>query len=805
MKYKWSIKEDINLDSDFLNAAFNSEVIATLLKNRGIDTAEKANEYLDPKKYKESKPEEIPELLKAKDKIISTINNGGKITIFGDYDVDGVTSTACLLITLKQYTENVDYYIPNRLLEGYGLNKTAVETISKKHKADLLITCDCGVTNHAEIEHANSLGMDVIVTDHHSLPDEMPKAHAVLNPKVLPEEHKLHFLPGVGVAYKLAEEILDEMPNEKIKKEDLLDLVTLGMIADLAPLVDENRYLVQIGIEKLANTKKVGLKELLRVCGANKDKGVTTDQIGFGIAPRINAVGRLTDANLAVKLLTTDNEIEALHLACELDIQNKERQVICDETLKDAVTLVSEQVDLKKDRCIVLAKEGWHHGIVGIVASRVVEKYHLPTILMGIDEEQDIARGSGRSISSLNILEALSMSSDSVEKFGGHKAACGLSIKPENIPAFISDFKSSTSKLLGGEDITPKLAIDMDLPLSKVNLELLDKINVLSPFGLGNKMAVFASNEIEVANVRTIGKDRNHLKLLLKDNESQRFFEALIWNYNPKDFNYDSGLKTKDKIKVAFTPKLNHFNGEVVLQLEIKDYEVTKSTQRLSDIQPTTSGTREVELYDFRGRRDECINALSKNESNVFFAETIQKEILPLKTFSRNFIGECESLILLEPPPDEIAFNSIVEKSNASKLFLAFDSNFKVQSSGQEIIKRLIGMLKYVSNNKGGKVAKSDLEAALGINRTSLVFALEVLSKTGFLTYKQSLEEISVNIQEPTRQIFSELIEYNLFVSEVKQIANFKEMFILNKIQEIAKKLSKNDVANLVIKEKALI
>ncbi|MBI3309408.1 MAG: DHH family phosphoesterase, partial [Candidatus Melainabacteria bacterium] len=280
MKYKWLIKEQTEIDKEFLDAALGLEIIARLLLNRGIQTKEKAISYLNPDKYIESSPYEIPDLNRAKERIISAIKNKEKITIFGDYDVDGVTSTACLLYTLKEFTEKVDFYIPSRLKEGYGLNKEAVEKIRKKHKAKLLITCDCGVTNHKEIEHANSLGMDVIVTDHHALPDPLPNAYAVLNPKLLPEDHKLHNLPGVGVAYKLAEAILQDKGPETIDKgqesstlssqlspHDLLDLVTLGMIADLAPLIDENRYLVQIGLPKLATTKKIGLQELLRICG----------------------------------------------------------------------------------------------------------------------------------------------------------------------------------------------------------------------------------------------------------------------------------------------------------------------------------------------------------------------------------------------------------------------------------------------------------------------------------------------------------------------------------------------------------
>ena len=566
MKYKWHIKGQDEIPRDLLHVAFGSEVVARLLLNRGINTTGKAKTYLEPKFYKESNPEEIPNLISAKERIIQAIDKKEKITIFGDYDVDGITGTSCLLITLKKFTDNVDFYIPNRLTEGYGLNNEAVKEIAK-NKTKLLITCDCGITNHCEIETAKKLGMDVIVTDHHSLPETLPDACAVLNPKLLPEDHKLHFLPGVGVAFKLAEAL-------GALKEDLLDLVTLGMIADLAPLVQENRYLVQIGLPKLRATEKIGLRELLRVCGYNLYTETTTEHVGFGIAPRINAIGRLSDAKLGVLLLTTNDIREAVHIANELDLQNKERQKICELTLLDAVSLVHEQVDFKKDRCIILAKENWHHGILGIVASRIVEKFGLPTILIGIDKEQNIARGSGRSIETLNIIEAVSSCSKHLERFGGHKAACGVSLKVEKIDEFLSNFKTTVNNLITSDDLGLILHIDCPLSTSSLNLDLINKINRLAPFGLQNPMPLFESEEVEIAGIRNIGREKKHLKLMLKTAPQHRssaalhIYEALIWNHD-NNIQFNIG----EKVKIAYTPKLNTYNGETFIQLEIKDYE----------------------------------------------------------------------------------------------------------------------------------------------------------------------------------------------------------------------------------------
>jgi single-stranded-DNA-specific exonuclease len=841
MKYKWNIKEHNNISKEFLEIAFNSEIIAKMLLNRGIDSPQKAKEYLYPEEYTPSRPEEIPGLVKAKERIIKAINENEKITIFGDYDVDGTTSAACLILTLKQFTNNIDFYIPNRLSEGYGLNLEAVRAIAKKskragHDTPLLITCDCGITNVKEVELANELGMDVIITDHHSLPEILPPAHAILNPKQLPEGHKLHFLPGVGVAYKLAEAILEDMCHSRLDREsiplkdldshlhgndkknnpiahtELLDLVTLGMIADLAPLVDENRYLVQIGLPRLAYTKKLGLRELLRVCGLSAPQGadvvrgkdvvhnVSTEHIGFGIAPRINAVGRLTDANLAVKLMTTEDLLEAVNLATELEFQNRQRQTLCEETVKDAISLVSEEVDFEKDKCIIIAKENWHHGIIGIVASRVLEKFSLPTLLICIDKEQNIARGSGRSIGALNIVDVLNECSSHLEKFGGHKAACGLSIKPENIESFIDKFKNTTNKLLEGHDISPVLMVDSNLSISDVNIDLIEKINKLSPFGFGNKMPIFASDEVEIVGLKSIGKDGQHLKLTLLSVIARgdvKTFEALIWNYD-KSHPFEIG----ENIKIAYTPKINSFNGNTSIQLEVKDCERVEQVIEVRNQPPKASlaqlgGKSEdgIAVFDYRMKTEECINEVGN--SVLFFAEVSQKDFLPLKTYSRNNISKCENLVFLDLPPAENIFLDVVNKAQPKNVYLAYSPEH-LEMNPHFLMRRLIGMIRYVVNNKDSKVSEIQLQSALGINKTALAYALQSLEKIGFLGIRRGSDVLNIDILETSRQNFEELIEYNLLVSEMKKIQKFHLTLLQAKINEIGQILNKQkELANV--------
>ena len=618
----------------------------------------------------------------------------------------------------------------------------------------------------------------------------------------MPENHKLHFLPGVGVAYKLAEAILEERTGEpangRITKEDLLDLVTLGMIADLAPLVDENRYLVQIGLPKLAATKKVGLQELLKACVVNKNKTASTpnvEHIGFGIAPRINAVGRLTDAKLAVKLLTTDNLLEAVQIACELEAQNRERQSLCEETLKEAVILASEQIDFEKDKCIVLANENWHHGVIGIVASRLVEKFSLPTILIAIDKEQNIARGSGRSIEKLNIVEALVENSTHLEKFGGHKAACGLSIKPENLNYFISDFKNYVNDLLVNSDMGPILNIDLELPLVYLDFSLIEKIYKLSPYGLANPLPIFASDEVEIVGIRQIGKNGQHLKLNVTASRcngvsANRTFEALIWNYNQK-----VQLKSGDRIKIAYTPKINFFNGENFIQLEVKDVENVTACRRIGVSargQENVSANEEIKLFDYRGRTQDCINLFSSGQV-LYFAETEQKNHLPLKTNSRGNIQNCKKLVLLECPPDEYILFDVIKRSDAKEIYFAF-SNESFYTEPGEILKRLIGMLKFIKNNRSSIVNELELQSAIGLNKYSLAYALELLKHTGFLALEKKEGDLTIEIMTPDRQDFSDLIEYTLFVSELKQIQKFRGFLMREDILILEEMLKKNGV-----------
>ncbi len=579
MTYNWSIHLLTPIANDVLDLAQGDSLLARILSNRGIKDREAASYYLDLENINPCNSLEIPEMDKAFLRIKQAIAVSEKILIYGDYDVDGTSSVALLYRAFQMLGYQVSYYIPNRHSEGYGINKDAIEKIREERNIDLMITCDCGISNYDEVAYANTLGLDVIITDHHSIPTNPPPSIANCNPKTLPPEHPLHYLPGVGVAYKLAELLLNDMlpaTEAAARTRSLLDLVALGMIADLAPLRGENRYLTHIGLQVLTQTTKAGLQELLQI---SKSTGnVDTESIGFGLAPRINAAGRLADAERAVRLMITDDKAEAIMLCEDLDDENRNRQVLCNEIQDEALGIIAQEMAMLDDNVIVLAEEGWHHGVIGIVASRLLDKFHLPVFIMAIDDTH--ARGSVRCINipGLDIYEEMKAIQDETSlftKFGGHKMAAGFSVMKEKIPALIKAIREHFRTRLADENLNKKIKIDTALRLQEINSEFIARLAKLAPYGIEHAQASFISGPLKVESMRVLGKEAKHIKLFLSENINEKIkakkYEAVIWN-RAEEFLSTYPLGTKAEISIVYTPRLNEFNGEVSIQLDIKDW-----------------------------------------------------------------------------------------------------------------------------------------------------------------------------------------------------------------------------------------
>ena len=560
LEKKWCFK---NFDKEAvieISKKFNiSPLTAIVLYNRGVRDFDDIEKFLHCDLSGLKDPFLMLDMDKAVERIKRAKDNGEKITIYGDYDVDGITSIAILYKHLKSMGINVDYYIPNRITEGYGVNCGALEKI-KAGGTDLVITVDTGITAVEETEYARSIGLDIIVTDHHECKEKIPAAYAAIDPKRKEDGYPFKNLAGVGVAFKLIQalggkETLPELIDE------YSDLVCLGTVADISPLVDENRILVIEGLKRFKNTKNIGLKALIDV-SVNNDKEINTGTIGYIIAPRINASGRLGCASRSVDLFLTDDKKLASELALNLCEENITRQQTEQKMFAEAFEYIEQHPEIKDDNILVIPHKDWHHGIIGIVSSKITEKFYKPSILFAIDGDE--AKGSGRSIGNFNLFDALENSSDLLEKFGGHELAAGLSIKTENIDEFRRKINEYSAGKINVSDLVPTISIDAQIKVPYITISTINDINKLQPFGVENPTPVFSVRNIKIHKLSVMSGGKHLRMTLFKDN---KYLDSVGFGMGE----YAKHLKEGDFIDVAFGLDINDFRGFRNAQLIIKD------------------------------------------------------------------------------------------------------------------------------------------------------------------------------------------------------------------------------------------
>ena len=538
-----------------------STILARLLINRGTKEALSARRFLKADLKDLRDPYIFQDMEKAVDIILRAINNNERILIYGDYDVDGITSVTLLFSILKEFTTNLYYYIPNRFQEGYGLNEEAID-IAFKNNIKLIITVDCGISSISEIEKASNYGIDVIVTDHHQPQKDIPSAIAIINPKC-DTNYPFKELAGVGVSFKVAQALYSKLGKNQDDLQNLLDYVALGSIADSVPFIDENRILIKHGLKVLNQTQKEGLKALIMESGINY--GILgTKEVNFALAPRINAAGRLGDSKLALELLLTDSESKARYLSRKLSEINKCRKEIGDNILREARKLASRQVKEENNKVLVLASENWNQGVIGIIASRLVDEFNRPAIV--ISKKDGMAKGSGRSINGFHLYNVLELCQDVLVNFGGHKLAAGITIESNKIPEFKSMINEISQDFIKEDDLSPELKIDARISLSNINFGLVKDINVLEPFGIGNPQPVFCSYKNTISDWRLVGEKREHIKLKIK--EENRTLEGIGFKLSRIGNQIFSENKVVD---LAFNIELNKWNGTENVQLNIKD------------------------------------------------------------------------------------------------------------------------------------------------------------------------------------------------------------------------------------------
>ena len=559
---RWSLlNPDQNTVSSVKKAFRTSEVIARVLANRKILNPNLARPFFTPNLDMLHNPYLMQDMDKAVERVLTNINSGKPIMVFGDYDVDGTTGAAALYLAFQKFGADVTYYIPDREKEGYGLSYHGIE-VAKDIGIDLIITCDCGINAFVQVDFANEQNIDIIITDHHSTDTELPKAHAILNPKSEDCEYPFKGLCGGGVAFKLITAIGNELNIPLTDYEEIIPLITLGTAADVVPIKDENRVIVHHGLNILENLEKPGLKTLLELAGL---KGhISVEQLVFSIAPRINAAGRIGDANRAVELLVTDDQDKARLLAKELDNENKRRQIIQQAVVDEALLKVNAEADLKNENALVLANAGWHPGVVGIVASKIKEEFNRPTIIIAL--ENGSGKGSARSVAGFDLYEALTACKTHLDDYGGHPMAAGLTLSNKKLEDFKKAFINFANERLTEENLQATLMLDSEIALQDITPRFMEFLDKLSPYGPGNMRPKFAIRNAEIAGApKVIGKTGEHIRFKIR--QGLKSYPAVGFGLSNK---YEM-LITGQPVDIACVVETNEWQGNTSIQMNVRD------------------------------------------------------------------------------------------------------------------------------------------------------------------------------------------------------------------------------------------
>lgn len=736
-KYIWKLTES-DLPDEFLKLSKKYKLdtlAAQILWQRGIRAEEEIQAYLNPDLQQLHDPFLLHDMEKAVQRILTAIENGQNILIYGDYDADGMTASSVMKSALDELGAEVQVYLPNRFTDGYGPNLDVYKYFIQNEDIDLIITVDNGVAGHEAIAYAQSQNVDVIVTDHHSMPEVLPEAFAIVHPEHPESNYPFKYLAGVGVAFKVATALLDYIPS------DMLDLVAIGTIADMVSLTDENRILVSHGLKVLANTERAGLMELMRLSGTDFEK-VNEETIGFQIAPRLNALGRLDDPNPAIELLTGWDEEVAAEIAQMIDEKNSERKVIVENIFNQALTMITDEP------IQILHHKDWHKGVLGIVAGRLLEQFHKPIIMLA--EEEGILRGSARSIENFNIFEALNEHRELFMAFGGYKQAAGMTFALENVEAIkqvMLDFIQENDI-----DMSEKSSLEVQgsLQFDEISLETIRSLEKLSPYGMDNPKPHFLLTDYQVEQARSMGKDNSHLKLKLVQNGQA--LDAVYFGHGAESLEFE-----QSDTELVGTLSSNTWNGTTTVQLMVADARVNG-----------------VELLDIRSRQVE----LPKNTIRFVHNEV------------KNGTIE-EVLIIEEAPTDKEALSALTELIHEQEFELIYfkntiKKNYYLTGAGtrEQFARFYKAIYQYPEFDIRFKL--KDLANYLKIPDILLIKMIQIFEELNFVTIDNGM--MSVNKAAEKRDIS----ESNIY-QELQEIVAFQELFALSPVKEIYKKLKEED------------
>lgn len=772
------------------NETGEKSLIKRLLTSRGLTGEKDIEEFLNPLSITPSDPNVFTDMPKCVKRLANAIDNNEKIVIYGDFDADGVTSTSLLYRTFSYLGANVSYFIPDREKEGHGFDTKALVKLMTALKPKLIISVDCGISDVDAVNFINSFKIDVIITDHHEAPEILPSAYGILNPKAqnaldeklsAKEITSLTSLAGVGVAFKTACALLQHYGKTEFISS-ILPYAAVGTVADVVPLIGENRYIVAKGLDLIAQGKHYGLKRLLEKAGYNIENGLTAETIAFGVAPRINASGRLDTVEEAVKVMISDNPQEIEMAINNLEEFNKIRQTLCQDTFLEADDMVQREGN--RNPAIVLFSSKWHVGIVGIVASKLVEKYYKPTFLMTYSEETKQIKCSARSIEGVHLYEVICSISEVLDGFGGHSMAAGLSFTPDKTP-----FKNvkellmkAVKEVTTGKELKPFIKIDLELTPDDISTDLVEQISQLEPFGASNPSPIFAMKDLKIKEKKLMGENKNHLRLTVQKGTSE--FNCIWWQKG------DISLVNGDTLDAAFHPQINEFRGNTSVQLIVDDIhsEYLKEEEQ--------ENTDRLKIYDHRKKTDILpqVNDYIKNSKQDIMVFAESRQILEMlkpfkniyeKVFTREQLKPCSSVMFFDYPADKETFESIIKETSPQNIHLM---NYNIKYFDEkEFLKTFAGMLRYAANNNSGKVELRRCASHLGKSTALISAILDLFEKSGFITIKDKnpayytiefigIEELAKILHNP---------QYGEILNMIEECELFQKSLLEDELHEI--------------------
>jgi single-stranded-DNA-specific exonuclease len=667
--------------------------VAETLVRRGFTEVEAARAFLDPSRYQPAPPSDLPNLTEAVARVVAAIRTHERICVWGDFDVDGQTATTILVSTLTDLGGDVFFHIPHRETESHGVNLPSLERVIDRG-AKLVVTCDTGITAHEAIAYARERGTDVVVTDHHDLPAALPAAWALVNPKMLPESHALRELPGVGCACKLAEALYSQFNRPK-EVDEYLDLVALGIVADVAVQTGDTRYLLQRGLQELRRNRRLGLRAIVETVDLDPER-LTETHIGFVLAPRLNALGRLADATVAVEFLTTRDLKRARILAAELEGLNARRKLLSDQVTQAAQEQLDHDPSLLSHSALVLSHPSWPPGVLGIAAGRLAERHGRPVVLVATPPGEP-AIGSARSVEGCNITAAIAAHKEMVSRFGGHPMAAGLSIEPERIPEFRQALSRTVEEMLGERAEERPLPIAGHLALGDLSLELVEQLERLAPFGPGNPPLTLASTGLRVTSHTALGRTGEHRRLTVEDEDGRA--ETVIW--------WQGGglMPPEGRFDLAYVVRATDFRGQREVQVEWVDARPIEETaiglsKRLED----------VKVVDFRQAADRrvLLDRLRAQENLIVWSEAEARAELSGR--DRRELRPSRALAIWTTPPGQAELHEALKKVSPETVYLfGIDPGLGQRNS---FLERLFGLAKHAMMTGDGWVQVSMLAAA---------------------------------------------------------------------------------------------